>query len=833
MDCKLITLINEDFNEILQIKDIWDIDKYTKRFNTCLKCSDKLKKLLYEETDYCLKIFNNHVKDIMENYINHKINYQELEAFLNCTFKSKNTIQKEKYNEIFPEFIRLLIDNIDILNEERAKNIVVKPKPACSNKYDSESDTESKLKVECETELASCLKQDLDSDLILSKYPNLRKNQIMGLSNTIQEGFITGCHNHIMGSGKTIMELIHIDAHCNFILDKNLINGSIYMFVSSRINILKDIFFNNGKREEYKKYGFDVEKYKIIDLVNGNFLDKKNKLSESKPNIIACNIQYLQALLTDTDNFKIIINKLKLIIFDESHNISAPNTYKFMKLVKTKNIPIIGFSATPTRTQLKAQTYFKDIFSIENKPNVISTYDLFQGIADSCILPFVVKQYELKGIYKAKSLDNYDNDDDTEKTDNSDELSYQIEDFDYNEALIKKAVLDEMKACPYVKIVGWCSSIKNAIKWKEFFENEIPELTVYITHSGNADYACINEYDDFYKLQPVIFNEKVSKKVNAILLCVGRVSEGCDIDYVDLGIFLDPVKNKNVVNYLQCAGRISRVDKLELKDKAIIIVPYIGSVDIIKRLIAYYKTLLQLSERDSEYYEKISELFKRTKLVDKKQIRIGVDNNQSHDCILHFDKSVDDWQGVREKLKKVIDVKYGVRTVDLDIRKTLKQYSYTSSTILSCKMNNIINEKNKYKPIIYDLYLLINDTDKIMKYKTINIIRGEKNDFGFCYYPKLNISYQGYCAFDSLFEIISQCKFNNIKLEMSIRLKNDKIFTIEINNGKVDLNIDDIVTIKNIEYLKNGKNIYKFENNVKGDLYGTINKEAGKVKVLY
>ena len=115
MDYKIISAINDDFNEILEIKDIWDIDKYMKRFTIGLICSDKLKKLLYEETDYCLDIFNNCLKGIIGNYINQEINLDELKNILDFNFNIINTKNKEKFNEIFPEFIKLLIDELSCL----------------------------------------------------------------------------------------------------------------------------------------------------------------------------------------------------------------------------------------------------------------------------------------------------------------------------------------------------------------------------------------------------------------------------------------------------------------------------------------------------------------------------------------------------------------------------------------------------------------------------------------------------------------------------------------------------------------------------------------------
>lgn len=219
------------------------------------------------------------------------------------------------FTEIFPEFIKLIIYNIDILNEEKDKIIVVKPRP----KPEEQEKENNKM---------------LNTDKILSNYKNLRKNQIDGITKTIKQNFITGCHNQIMGSGKTILELLHIDVHYNHILNKTLKNGPVYLFASSRINILKDIFFNDTKKEDFKKYNINLENYNIIDLVYGHL--NTIGYSNTKPNIVVVNIQYLKNIFENEICFKKLVEKLKMVIFDECHNISAPSTFDFMNNIKKK-----------------------------------------------------------------------------------------------------------------------------------------------------------------------------------------------------------------------------------------------------------------------------------------------------------------------------------------------------------------------------------------------------------------------------------------------------------------------------------------------------------------
>jgi len=292
---------------------------------------------------------------------------------------------------------------------------------------------ETKIDKICETKIDK--NNNIDKTKILKHYKNLRKNQILGLQNSINNiknnNFTTGCHNHIMGSGKTILELIHIDAHNTFLnIPKKPVN---YLFISSRINILKNIFFNKKKTDEFKKYNFNIENYNLIDLVYGN-IDTKIKFSNNNSNIsniIVANIQYLKIIKDNKKYFRELVNNLKLVIFDECHNISAPNTYTFLNEIHKLNIPILGFSATPMRLSKSARSNFKNIFSNDDKINIISMYDLFEGIMDNCILPFKIKQYEFKGIFN-------ENDD---TSDTSEKITYHKHDFDHNKLIIKNYAL--------------------------------------------------------------------------------------------------------------------------------------------------------------------------------------------------------------------------------------------------------------------------------------------------------------------------------------------------------------------------------------------------------
>ena len=108
------------------------------------------------------------------------------------------------------------------------------------------------------------------------------------------------------------------------------------------------------------------------------------------------------------------------------------------------------------------------------------------------------------------------------------------------------------------------------------------------------------------------------------------------------------------------------------------------------------------------------------------------------------------------------------------------EYDLCNSQIISCSINDKLCDRNKYKPILNDIYLIINSGTKIIKNTSINIQTIKRDDQGFYYLDKLGISVQGVDANKCLYEIINQCDKNNIKLNMQIVLKKKDVIMIDI-----------------------------------------------------
>jgi predicted RNA methylase len=110
----------------------------------------------------------------------------------------------------------------------------------------------------------------------------------------------------------------------------------------------------------------------------------------------------------------------------------------------------------------------------------------------------------------------------------------------------------------------------------------------------------------------------------------------------------------------------------------------------------------------------------------------------------------------------------------------LAQYDFCNSNIVSCKINNDILNKNKYKSILNDIYNIINSGTKIIKNTTLNIKTIEYNHKGFYYLEELGISVQGVDANKCIYEIVKQCKKNDITIDIKIKLNDNKLINVNI-----------------------------------------------------
>ena len=116
-----------------------------------------------------------------------------------------------------------------------------------------------------------------------------------------------------------------------------------------------------------------------------------------------------------------------------------------------------------------------------------------------------------------------------------------------------------------------------------------------------------------------------------------------------------------------------------------------------------------------------------------------------------------------------------IKISDMD---RLKEYDFCNSIIISCKINNDILNKNKYKPILNYIYNIINNGTKIIRNTTLNIKTIKYNIRGYYYLQDLGISIQGADSNKSIYEIVNQCNKNNIRLNIKIKLDDNKLINV-------------------------------------------------------
>ena len=101
------------------------------------------------------------------------------------------------------------------------------------------------------------------------------------------------------------------------------------------------------------------------------------------------------------------------------------------------------------------------------------------------------------------------------------------------------------------------------------------ELKVCIDTSSNEEIQNIGNYDDFKSLSS-----------NGLLFCAAKHREGSDIKYLDGCIFIDRVTKRTPKTFIQCLGRVLRLQ--ENKKKGLIIdIKAKSAYDVIKRMALY------------------------------------------------------------------------------------------------------------------------------------------------------------------------------------------------------------------------------------------------------
>jgi superfamily II DNA or RNA helicase len=442
----------------------------------------------------------------------------------------------------------------------------------------------------------------------------LRPNQIKALQKNKECGFISGIHIQVTGAGKSVIILKTISDKLEYDNSKK-----VFIILTDRIEILKNWFFdsNNNLNQSNVKYWkknniIDLTKFDIIDTVANKDKNIINKINNAvKPTLVIMN----NAFLRTNNKYEQLINNISLVLLDECHCVSGPEIYKALRHIKNNlNTSIIGFSATPIRNNKNSILQLCEIFGTvpitvsgtgtgsNKKINILSFYDIISALQDDIVLPY---KFAITSIKNMKNINN--------------------------KLALKEIINKELELLPYKKIIVWCKRISDIKENVQFFKDNFPNMNIYYSHSEEQD----NESHKFY-----MDND------NAIMLCVNRFREGCDINHLDCGIYLDQVKKRSTLVSIQTSGRVVRPDKEKLKKYGLIIENiYIDSnttieYQTVQRIVQYYEHILNISDDTDEYeirntMDEFKNIYQNTIFSpEKSEITIKVDDNVNHDNVI-------------------------------------------------------------------------------------------------------------------------------------------------------------------------------------------------------
>jgi hypothetical protein len=539
-----------------------------------------------------------------------------------------------------------------------------------------------------------------------------KPNQIRGIENSISTDFASGIHSQATGTGKTIMMLNIMWLYHQ----KNPMHNM--MWFCERKDIPKKIFFLSKNIEFYRTHDIiDLNNFIIIDFINDKPRDLNNYIMENKkkgkPFIIVINRAFATAKSTYWKLDKSKLYKYQEILgdyipsfiaFDECHSSMANKTYEF--LLYAKNIwksKIHGMSATPYRKGNSKVSVNGTTERLDNKQKLLNIFHKSDNVKELNIISWcnikeaIENEYILEPIFHWFSINEYYSQSKT--NDNIGEINSVF------------SVLDEtLNICPYKKCIVWCKIINNTTDWHRNFENNknnypnLKNMTFYIDHSKIDEED--NKYDEFYNTPS-----------NAIMFCANKYREGSDIPFLDCELFLDKVKDRAEIVYIQSIGRVLRKDKEKRKQNGHILDSFnndddkLKIKDIVNKILKYYFELYEISfnVKDNSFQEKsnvFNQILKNLKIEPtKKEISILLGNNKKITIDLaKIDISSLDWGSLIKEFKNVLTFEFEFSEEDEfnKLREEVRKHGFKSHN--EYKLYAEIEGIEKYPENKYSIY---------------------------------------------------------------------------------------------------------------------------------
>lgn len=358
-----------------------------------------------------------------------------------------------------------------------------------------------------------------------------------------------------------------------------------------------------------------IEKFQVF-----NFSKEKPKnwiqlLNDcKKPFLLFIN----RAFLTSQKKYRNLQKKINFIIHDECHSINNKTTQEFYKYIT--DYKVIGLSATPLK-----------IYPFEK---IIHSYTLYDALI------------------------------------NKDLVTPQIVWLSKKERLTDDDIMIEVgkmiEKLPFKKIIIWCGLIKQcqdlAIKWKDHFKDFI----VCIDTSDAEPIDNLGTFDEFKDLSS-----------NGLLFCAAKHREGSDIKNLDGCIFVDRVTKRTPKTFIQCLGRVLRLQ--ENKEQGLIVdIKAKSAYDVIKRMAIYLNNDSEFPYSYNYSYNETGKIKINNLLIKQQNItnipRFDAENITKEFIISKFKKPLGNTAEYENRLNTELE---------LFLQKNLLKYLYFAVEILA------------------------------------------------------------------------------------------------------------------------------------------------------
>jgi len=659
--------IKKELEYLYQIKI--ECDKipniYLKKLIDNFIITEEIGELLKEDLELFIKCIEYYKKKFSKFIIeNNDINFNELNFLELFTFNNSND-KKQKYNR-FTEII------ISWLKQDFFHDLYQK------NNFVSNDDI--------------ITAKDQSNNTIINFVP--RKNQKDAFDLLEKYGLVTGIHCQATGCGKTNIILKYIGY-----TSQKKEKCKIILF-TERVSILKDLFdLKNGdlvpdakKIDEWKNLGLcDLTNFNIINRVTVKSKDWHEELKKStKSTLLVINRAYLTL---DKLYKSFTKNNIDLILHDECHNTSSLQCHDFLTYCNTLTIPIIGFSATPVRSGKNDKDKLLEIYACKDdktKLNLITDYNMIYAISNKLILPPEFFWYQIEKYNTDETKENKKKDKKIEK-----ELVTQEELGSVLELLNSVVPLLVNK-----KIIAWCGTISLAKKWKELFESNYKQRVNLRDFTFGLD-TSQSKSDDYEKFK--------IKEGKSILFCANKHREGSDISLLDCCMFIDKVKDRGAIPFIQSIGRVLRLPKeTENKDKPIkkmgvIIDGYVKEnsnydKEFIEKIIGYYIALQNLTGIEtydeetkqtdkSVAFRRAMDVIKFDKVKQEIKFKLGTEKIK-----IHCNKL--EWMSISKHFEKFLQQKIKISN-DEKFKIIVDKLKKTNKFTIDCDFWNVYDSLDK------------------------------------------------------------------------------------------------------------------------------------------